>query len=138
MIKIKKKVGRPRRKPFPEMGEKEMTRLRNIIACGATKEGVRMFFELSNDDFYDKFLKLPEVQEMFEKGKELKNTMVRMRQMSIAMEGNVPMLIHLGKTELNQTEKTEIKANFSHDLKFSLTDEEIINEFVLKYKAPNE
>lgn len=138
MTKDKKPRGRPRKKPFPEMGEKELAKLRNIIASGATKEGVRMFFELSNDSFYERFLALPEVQEMFEKGKDLRNTMLRMRQMSIAMEGNVPMLIHLGKTELGQTEKTEIRADLSHDFKLNKTDEDIINEFVSKRKEQSE
>lgn len=135
MTKEKKQRGRPPKKPFPKMTKEEMLKLRNMIAAGATKEGLRMYYELSNDNFYEKFMKLPEVQEMFEKAKDLRNTMIRMRQMEVAMEGSIPMLIHLGKTELDQTEKTEIKADFLHDFKLSQTDEEIIDEFVRKHKV---
>lgn len=134
MTDNKKPVGRPRKQPFPKMTSEEKLKLRNMIAVGATKEGLRMHYQLSNDDFFEKFMKLPEVQEMFEKGKELRNTMIRLKQMEVAMEGSVPMLIHLGKTELGQTEKTEIKADFLHDMKLSNTDEDIINGFISRNK----
>lgn len=129
---VKRPVGRPKKRKFPIMDEKNLSKLKNVIACGSTKEGIRMLFDLSNDDFYDKFMHLPEVQEMFEKGKELRNTMIRMKQMQVAMDGNVPMLIHLGKTELGQTEKTESVFDLTHKIKASESDEEIINEFLAR------
>jgi len=84
-----------------------------------------MYYELSNNDFYGKFMKMPEVQKMFEHAQELKLTMIKMKQMEIAMEGNVQMLIHLGKTECGQSEKTEI--NSSITVKDNLTKEALNN-----------
>lgn len=45
-----------------------------------------------------------------DKGRANGRTRLRQRQMELALEGNVPMLIWLGKQMLGQTDKQELKA----------------------------
>ena len=46
--------------------------------------------------------------DVIEQGRARGNYMLRRRQYDIAMQGDVKMLVHLGRTRLKQTETTEI------------------------------
>ena len=46
--------------------------------------------------------------DIIEQGRARGNYMLRRRQYDIAMQGDVKMLVHLGRTRLKQTETTEI------------------------------
>lgn len=122
--------GRPRKKTI--LSEADKKRLMSLIAADCSKEGLRMYLDLANDTFYKGLLNDPEIQKLFENGYELKRTMLKLKQMQVAMEGNVPMLIHLGKNYLDQTEKTQISGELNHDVKITKTDQQIIDEFLSK------
>jgi hypothetical protein len=109
MRKSNNPTGRP--KKGIQLSDHDLKIIRNLIAAGCSKEGIRTYFKFSNMAFYSELMKKPEVIEMFEEGKELRTTMLQMKQMEVAMEGNVPMLIHLGKNYLDQTEKAQITGN---------------------------
>jgi hypothetical protein len=113
MQEAKKPRGRPKRKVAEILDKENLRKLMNLVAADCSGEGIRTFFELTNDQFYSEYLKHPEVQEMFERGAELKRTMIKMKQMEMAMLGNVPMLIHLGKSYCDQTEKTQVTGDIN-------------------------
>lgn len=91
----------PKGRPVKPLTEQEQLMLLHLAAADCSKEGMRLYLKLSNNRFY-RLLKEPEVQEALSKGHELKRTLIRMKQMEVAMEGNPQMLIHLGKNYLDQ------------------------------------
>jgi len=56
----------------------------------------------------DTLTRRPEFAEVFKKGREEGKASLRRKQYEIAMNGNVSMLIWLGKQILGQSEKTEV------------------------------
>ncbi|AZL15904.1 hypothetical protein EF513_05020 [Rickettsiales endosymbiont of Stachyamoeba lipophora] len=70
-----------------------------------SKEGIRHYLGLSNDAFYGTLLKDIDTKASFDQGYALRNFLIRMKQMEVAMDGNIKMLIHLGKVYLGQTDK---------------------------------
>lgn len=118
--------GRPvkRSQLSAEMREK----LLKLVASGCTKEGIRLYLELSNDTFYGKMMKDPDVQKMFEHGKELRDTMIRIKQMEVAMQGDIRMLIHLGKNYLGQDDKSQVNSANNISVQQPKVDTETLKE----------
>jgi hypothetical protein len=58
-----------------------------------------------------------EVQDAIDRGRANMHKSLRVKQLDVALnEGSVPMLIHLGKSELGQTDRMEFNQNISGDL----------------------
>ncbi|AZL15270.1 hypothetical protein [Rickettsiales endosymbiont of Stachyamoeba lipophora] len=101
MRKSNNPKGRPRSKTILTQDDKDA--ILCLAAMNCTKEGIRQYLGLSNDAFYRVLLKEVDTQAILQKGYALRNCLIRMKQMEVAMNGNVQMLIHLGKSELGQT-----------------------------------
>ena len=84
--------------------------VRALAALGCTYEEIgRLAANVSRDSFYKLRQKRPEIQEAIDEGQANLHKSIRMAQVKAGVdEGNVQMLIHLGKHYLDQKEKMEV------------------------------
>jgi len=89
--------GRPRAKLDPVEIEK-------LASIGATQREIAAWFKISKPTV-ERHLCHPELREMFERGNAAFDLSIRRKQAELAMEGNVTMLIWLGKQRLGQRDR---------------------------------
>jgi hypothetical protein len=87
-------MGRPRKSV-------DALKVIELASTGLTQEEIAALLNVSDDTISRRF-----ANEM-ERGRRLCNGSLRKRQYDLAMAGNEPMLRHLGKHRLNQTEPDE-------------------------------
>ncbi|AZL16341.1 hypothetical protein [Rickettsiales endosymbiont of Stachyamoeba lipophora] len=92
--------GRPRSKSI--LAESEINELLPLSFLSFSNEAIIEYLGVSNDTFYQRIINQPAVQKVLQDGIALRHTIIRIKQMEVAMNGNVQMLIHLGKSELGQ------------------------------------
>jgi len=91
--------GRPRAKLDPVEVEK-------LARIGATQREIAAWFKISKATV-ERHLRNPKLREMFERGNAAFDLSVRRKQAELAMEGNVTMLIWLGKQRLGQRDRLD-------------------------------
>jgi cytidylate kinase len=90
--------------------------IRALAAVGCTVYEIANQCGFSEQNFHDLKKKYPEIQEAIDQGKSELHKSLRKKQIDIAMEGNVAMLIHLGKTQLGQSEKLTLAGDKENPL----------------------
>lgn len=113
--------GRPKR----ELSAQDKLKILKLAAACCSKDGMQVYLDLCNDTFYRLFDD-PDVKGYFDKGVELRNTMLRMKQMEMAMKGNIQMLIHLGKQYLDQTDKAHVTNDVNNNVR--IVDDKTLKE----------
>ena len=96
-------TGHKRGRPFVEIDEK---RLAAYCECGATNRELAALFNCSERTIESR-RKSEAFRDIMDRAEALGNVSLRRKQMSLALNGNVPMLIWLGKNRLEQKDKTE-------------------------------
>lgn len=79
------------------------SRIAELAQKGYTAREIAVILGLCEDTLYRRF------SEALHRGRELRNGALRSKQVEVALAGNVPMLIWLGKQLLGQREKVEEK-----------------------------
>lgn len=88
--------------------------VQKLAAIGCTNKEIASVLEC-NDDYLARAC-----SDELARGREQGKMRLRQKQMEVAMKGNVPMLIFLGKNMLGQSDKHEIKnENVEHTIKFN-------------------
>lgn len=114
-----KKKGRTPR--VTKIDEDMLLKIKNLAQAGCTKEEMIKYLGVSRGSFYGKIIQDPLVVDLIEKEAVTTNYLLRKKQLELALKhDNVPMLIHLGKHKLGQTDKTEITG----DLNMNISTEE--------------
>ena len=105
-------VGAPRTKEF------DLEEIEKLASIGCTyKEIARLSAEMSEQNFLRYRQQRPEIQEALDRGRANMKKSLRHAQYKAGVDdGNVPMLIHLGKHYLDQKEKMDINQSFSGDI----------------------
>jgi hypothetical protein len=122
VMKIAKPAKRPSRTKkgkrigHPITTEYDPELIRALAAVGCTVYEIANQCGFSEQNFHDLKKKYPEIQEAIDQGKSELHKSLRKKQIDIAMEGNVPMLIHLGKTQLGQSEKLTLAGDKENPL----------------------
>ncbi|MBN8828187.1 MAG: hypothetical protein J0H68_05725 [Sphingobacteriia bacterium] len=101
MRKSNNPKGRPRSKSI--LTGSEINELLPLSFFNFSNEAIREYLSVSNDTFYQRIINQPSVQKVLQDGIALRHAAIRIKQMEVAMNGNVQMLIHLGKSELGQS-----------------------------------
>ncbi|MBN9543322.1 MAG: hypothetical protein J0G32_05975 [Alphaproteobacteria bacterium] len=142
MRKSNNPAGRPRsRSVISELSINigDMPEFTALSILGFSNEKIRQIYGYSNDTFYGKLLKQPIVQKLLQDGRNVRETIIRLKQMELVMHGNAKMLIHLGKTELGQIPKPSVSnTHVPSTNTFSVFDQEIIDEFLSTYLPKKE
>jgi hypothetical protein len=108
------KDSKPLGRPITTQYDPEL--IRALAAVGCTVYEIANQCGFSEQNFHDLKKKYPEIQEAIDQGKSELHKSLRKKQVDIAMEGNVPMLIHLGKTQLGQSEKLTLAGDKENPL----------------------
>jgi hypothetical protein len=108
------KDSKPLGRPITTQYDPEM--IRALAAVGCTVYEIANQCGFSEQNFHDLKKKYPEIQEAIDQGKAELHKSLRKKQIDVAMEGNVPMLIHLGKTQLGQSEKLTLAGDKENPL----------------------
>lgn len=88
--------------------------VQKLAAIGCTNKEIASVLEC-NDDYLARAC-----ADELARGREQGKMRLRQKQMEVAMKGNVPMLIFLGKNMLGQSDKHEVKnENVEHVIKFN-------------------
>ena len=95
----KKANGRPRAKLDPAEIEK-------LASIGATQREIAQWFKISKPTV-ERYLRNPRLREVFERGNTAFDLSIRRKQAELAMNGNVTMLIWLGKQRLGQRDRLD-------------------------------
>lgn len=90
----------------------------NLASIGCTNREIAAACNCSVDTLTDRF------SEVMDKGRENGKTRLRKKQIEVALQGNVSMLIWLGKQMLGQAEKVEAKTEHSGAINGTLAKEE--------------
>lgn len=117
------KVGRPRK----EIDWEEVDKL---LAIHANEEEVAGWFECSVDTIYNRCLEDHGMNfsEYYKQKRSTGRISLRRKQFQTAMNGNVSMLIWLGKQWLGQVDKQEISANLVPiELNYALDEKDVID-----------
>lgn len=73
-----------------------------LAGCGCTVEEIAAKLDCSRDTLYERF------SDNLKKGREAGKSSLRGKQFEMAMKGNVPMLIWLGKQLLGQRDQLDL------------------------------
>lgn len=103
--KTKKKTGRPK-------ADIDKTELIKLAGYGCNDTELGDFFNVHPTTIYKRF------SNILIKARAERKSKLRKKQFEVAVSGNVAMLIWLGKQELGQTEKSEIKVPQLEDASF--------------------
>jgi UV DNA damage repair endonuclease len=88
-----------------------------LARVGCTQEEIAHQVGVKPNHFCELKKKRPEIQEALDRGKADLHKSIRRAQVKAGVEdGNVPMLIHLGKAYLGQSEKLNINQTLSGDM----------------------
>lgn len=98
---IKKKMGRP---PW----EYNLAEVEKLCRLNCTDGEVAAFFGVSTKTIQRERKKSPEFAEAMERGRGQGQMSLRRKQMEVALTGNTPMLIWLGKQVLGQRDKNDL------------------------------
>ena len=82
----------------------------------------------SESHFHELKRRYPGIQEAINRGKANMHKSLRKKQVDLALEGNVQMLIHLGKTELGQNDKIEVNQNVRAEVEYEVKFGEAIEK----------
>lgn len=111
-------VGRPR----TVLNEDEV---RKLAAIGCSINNIADFFQVSPNTIIENF------HSAYLDGSRAVSSRLRSKQVELAMNGNVPMLIHLGKTMLKQKEVTEHIHSVEQPIT-NMSDEEVLRRLELE------
>jgi UV DNA damage repair endonuclease len=88
-----------------------------LARVGCTQEEIAHQVGVKPNHFCELKKQRPEIQEALDRGKADLHKSIRHAQVKAGVdEGNVPMLIHLGKAYLGQSEKLNINQTLSGDM----------------------
>lgn len=86
-------------RPYKVLDEEQIAKL---AAMGASISTIAAFFDVDPNTIMYSY------SHAYAKGRETLNLRLQVTQVNVALDGSVPMLIHLGKTRLGQKDTVEI------------------------------
>ena len=86
-------------RPYKILDEEQIAKL---AAMGASISTIAAFFDVDPNTIIYSY------SSAYAKGRETLNLRLQVTQVNVALDGSVPMLIHLGKTRLGQKDTVEI------------------------------
>lgn len=86
----------------------DVEQVKKLAGMQCSKKEIAAVLGMAESTFYLHLKYNPEVQRAYDEGKESGKAALRMKQYSVAMTGNVPMLIHLGKNMLEQFDRQKV------------------------------
>ncbi len=109
--------GRPPSLPFtPQV----LADIKKLAAFACTQREAACFFDVT-EDVFDHLLRHNKIaREAWEMGGGKFNASLRRKQVEVAMTGNVPMLIFLGKNRLKQVDKVEYGGDASNPIQVNV------------------
>jgi hypothetical protein len=136
MVKVKAK---PKRRPTrhykdsPPLGRPITTEydpdlIRSLAAVGCPIYEIAAQCGFSEGNFHNLKKKYPGIQKAIDEGKSELHKVLRKKQVELALEGNVQMLIHLGKVELGQNDKIELNQNIKAEVEYEVRFGEAIEK----------
>lgn len=93
--------------PGPAPKELNLTTCTNAGLIGCTNDEIATLLGISRTTFYDRMTHEPAIGEAIEAGRNNGKSTLRRLQWALAKQGNVTMLIWLGKQLLGQKDKVE-------------------------------
>jgi hypothetical protein len=93
--------------PYPTIpyDQLTLTKIYDWASFGCTDEEIAAHMFVDSVTFHNFCKRYPDVRKLVNKAREDMKTSLRRKQVTVAMEGNPQMLIHLGKNLLGQSEK---------------------------------
>lgn len=98
-------TGMRNRRGRPVTTEYDEDKIRSLAAVGCTYAEIAAQCGFSEQHLRELRKLYPGIQEAIDLGRSEMHKSLRKKQYDVAMDGSVPMLIHLGKSELGQNDK---------------------------------
>lgn len=117
-VQVLNPVGRPRKVLDAEGVAK-------LAAIGCSINTIAEFYNVSVQTIMENF------HNAYQDGYQAVSSRIRSKQVELALNGNVPMLIHLGKTMLKQKEITEVVHSVEQPIT-NMSDEEVLRRLELE------
>ena len=104
-------------RPTYKLTDFDLGEIRALAKMGCTYEEIAKLIGLHPTTLFNMRKKFPEIQEVIDEGKATLQKSIRVAQLKAGVDdGNVPMLIHLGKHYLDQKEKMDINQHVSGEM----------------------
>lgn len=117
------------RKPGrPISVEYDEEKIEALASVGCPIYEIAALCGFSESYFHELKKRYPDIQEAINRGKANMHKSLRKKQVDLALEGSVPMLIHLGKTELGQNDKIEVNQNVKAEVEYEVKFGEAIEK----------
>lgn len=100
----------------PPIKEYDLKQIESLASVGCTQNEIAALCGYSQGNFHDLKKNHPDIQEALDRGRSNLHKSLRRKQVDLALDGNVPMLIHLGKTQLGQSEKLTLAGDKENPL----------------------
>jgi hypothetical protein len=124
--KVTKKLPEPDPYAWPSQGRTQVTveydeeKIEALASVGCPIYEIAALCGFSESHFHELKKTYPDIQEAINRGKANMHKSLRKKQVDLALEGNVPMLIHLGKTELGQNDKIELNQHINAEVEYEI------------------